>query len=85
MTHIIEVENIKCGGCVNSISKALMSLAGVSDASVTKETETITVQGVASRETITAKLTELGYPEKGRNSFLHQAKSFVSCAVGKVS
>ncbi len=83
MTHIIEVENIKCGGCMNTIKKALMNLDGVSDVSITKETETVQAQGNISRETLTAKLAELGYPEKGSNSLLHQAKSFVSCAVGK--
>lgn len=85
MTHIIEVENIKCAGCMNSITKALMSLLGVSNVSITKETETVFVEGNVQRNLLTAKLSELGYPEKGSNTILHQAKSFVSCAVGKMS
>lgn len=85
MTHIIKVENIKCAGCMNSITKALMSLPGVSNVSITKETETVFVEGNVQRNLLTAKLSELGYPEKGSNTILHQAKSFVSCAVGKMS
>ncbi len=83
MTHLIEVENIKCGGCMNTIKKALMSLPGVSDVSIAKETETIRVEGEVHRDVLTSKLSELGYPEKGSNTLLHQAKSFVSCAIGK--
>lgn len=83
MTHIIEVENIKCGGCMNSIKRALMSLSGVSEVSITKETETIRVEGDVRRDVLTSKLSEIGYPEKGSNTLLHQAKSFVSCAIGK--
>lgn len=85
MTHHIEVENIKCGGCMNSIKNALMSVANVSDVSISKETETVTIQGDVQRDDLTKKLAELGYPEKGSNTFLHRAKSFVSCAVGKMS
>ncbi len=84
MTHLIEVENIKCGGCMNTIKKALMSLSGVSEVSITKESETVRVEGDVPRDMLTSKLSELGYPEKGSNSLLHQAKSFVSCAVGKL-
>jgi hypothetical protein len=38
-----------------------------------------------NREEVIDKLNFLGYPEKGNNSLLSQAKSYVSCAVGKMS
>jgi len=37
-------------------------------------------------ETVKAKLSMMGYPEIGdANTLLHKAKSFVSCATGKMS
>lgn len=70
-----EVENIKCGGCMNSIKSALLKIADVADVSIDKEIDTIFVTGNAARETIVAKLNELGYPEKGNNSLTKKAKS----------
>ena len=36
-------------------------------------------------ETIKEKLAKLGYPEVGdKNTVLHKAKSFLSCAVGRI-
>ena len=46
MTHTIEVENIKCGGCVNSITKALLKMEGVKNVSIDKEIETITIKAL---------------------------------------
>ncbi|MCU0437435.1 MAG: cation transporter [Raineya sp.] len=86
MEHVIQVENIKCGGCINSIKKALSSLLGVENVQVEKETETVTVVGVDTiRNNLVEKLAQLGYPEKGNNNLLHKAKSFVSCAVGRIT
>lgn len=85
-TYQIQVENIKCGGCMNSIKKAISAIAGVEKVEVNKETETIVVEGTNNlRNAITEKLASLGYPEKGNNTFLHKAKSFVSCAIGRVT
>lgn len=82
----IQVENIKCGGCMNSIKKAIAAIAGVQAVEVLKETETVVVEGAAElRNTITEKLASLGYPEKGNNNLIHKAKSFVSCAIGRVT
>ena len=83
----IEVENIKCGGCMNTIQKSLMQINGVSHITINKETETIFVEGNddIKRIDLINKLAALGYPEKGNNTVLHKAKSFVSCAVGRIS
>jgi copper chaperone len=86
MEYLIQVENIKCGGCMNSIKKALSGLVGVEKVEVEKETETITVVGTNDiRNNLVEKLSQLGYPEKGNNNLLHKAKSFVSCAVGRMT
>jgi copper chaperone CopZ len=83
-THQIFVENIKCGGCMNSIKTALLKLSGVTAVEIFKEEDKVCVSGIAvEKDTLIAKLSSLGYPEKGNNNFISQAKSFVSCAVGK--
>jgi copper chaperone CopZ len=81
----IEVENIKCGGCANSIEKALLKIKGVDAVKVNIENGTIAIVGDAAKPELLAKLTEIGYPEKGNNTVFCQAKSYLSCAVGKFS
>jgi copper chaperone len=85
-TETIFVENIKCGGCIKSIKEALQQIAGVNTVMVDKDKESVVVTGTdIGRGIIIDKLGELGYPEKGNNSLLKKARSFVSCAVGKMS
>ena len=85
MKKQFEVENIKCGGCMNSIKTALLKIENVEEVTIDKEIDTIFVTGTADRMTIITKLNELGYPEKGDNTLLRQAKSYVNCAIGKMS
>ncbi len=83
----IQVENIKCGGCANSIRNAVLKMKGVSRADVDIESGTITleVSEDVKRETITSTLRTMGYPEPGKGSGLTTAASFVSCMVGRVT
>jgi copper chaperone len=58
------VKNVKCGGCVSAIENGLKSLAGVESVEVTIDGGKVVVSGNGlSREQLTAKLQELGYPE----------------------
>ena len=85
-TQEIFVENIKCNGCVTSIKLAIMKFAGVKSVEINLDEEKITIGGKGvKKEAILKKLTSLGYPEKGHNTILNQAKSYVSCAIGKMS
>jgi copper chaperone CopZ len=85
-TQEILVENIKCGGCMTSIKSAIMKFTGVKSVEINLDEEKITVVGKGvKKEAIIKKLTSLGYPEKGQNTIFNQAKSYVSCAVGKMS
>jgi hypothetical protein len=34
---------------------------------------------------VLASLNSMGYPQKGDNTLFKQAKSYVSCAIGKMS
>ena len=82
MIHKIKVENIKCGGCSNSIKTALLKIENVTEVLIDKEIETITINSDTERSVFVNTLSSLGYPEKGYNTLLHKGKSFVSCAVG---
>jgi copper chaperone len=86
----IEVENVKCGGCANSIRKGLLDVAGVSGVDVDIETGVVEVRAdEALRADITRRLASMGYPETGSVQGLQsagaKAKSFVSCAVGRMN
>ncbi|MBT3740615.1 MAG: heavy-metal-associated domain-containing protein [Polaribacter sp.] len=86
MTAAIQIENLKCGGCATTIKKGLLSLNAVKE--VTVDVENLIVSIISENddlETIKEKLAKLGYPEVGdKNTVLHKAKSFVSCAVGRI-
>lgn len=87
----ISIDNIKCGGCAGSIKKGLKSFAEVSDVIVDVENESveITHQDDFPVNTLKEKLLTMGYPEKGTlegfDKFTANAKSYVSCAIGKIS
>jgi copper chaperone len=85
MIYKIEVENIKCGGCMNSIKTALLKIENVTEVAIDKETDTITIDADNDRAVFVNTLSSLGYPEKGHNTLLHKGKSFVSCAVGNLT
>lgn len=86
MNYQIRIENLKCGGCAATIKKGISSIDGVSDVNVDLETSVVEV--VSEKDTISeikAKLSKMGYPEVGeKNTLGHKAKSFVSCAVGRL-
>ena len=90
MTYELSVENIKCGGCANTITTKLNALDAVSDSQVDIENGVVTITGDESSKTEIAQLLlKLGYPEKGTAEGLKaataKAKSFVSCAVGRIA
>jgi copper chaperone len=86
----IEIDNLKCGGCEKSIVKGLSAMPEVADVVVDREHQTVRFNGAASdRDAVVQKLRSMGYPEKGSlggfDAGLANAKSFVSCAVGRMS
>jgi copper chaperone len=84
--EIIFVENIKCGGCMSSIKETIKKLDGVSDVTIDKDLDQVTVSGEnINREAIVDKLAHLGYPEKGNNNAFAKVKSYISCAIGNMT
>ena len=87
----IEVENIRCGGCANTITKKLMSIEGVNSVDVAIEQQIVTVESEdeSARLAYVEALLAMGYPEKGSvegmQALKGKAKSVISCAIGKVS
>lgn len=89
MAYSISVENIKCGGCANSIRNRLLDDGLAQAVEVDIEQGVVTLDGdPAGREQVVAALTRLGYPESGSVEGLRaataKAKSFVSCAIGRL-
>lgn len=63
-SEVFTVTNIKCGGCVSAIENGLKDMPGVESIEVVIDGGKVTVTGNnLSREQLSAKLSELGYPE----------------------
>jgi len=92
----LQLENIKCEGCASSIRKGLLSDARVRDVNVDVEQGKISIemsadsseQDESARSELAAALLKMGYPESGTAEGIRaakaKAKSFVSCAIGRV-
>ena len=85
-TQEIFVENMKCGGCMTSIKNALEKIKGIDKVEINLEEEKISLTGDQYQlSEVIDSLNSMGYPQKGENSVFKQAKSYVSCAIGKMS
>jgi copper chaperone len=82
----IQIENLKCGGCAATIKKGILAITGVQEVDVDVEKSMVSITSENENiEEIKEKLSKLGYPEVGdKNTIVHKAKSFVSCAVGRM-
>ena len=84
----IKIQNLKCHGCANTIITQLTKLEGILGVTVNNDTDEVTLNFESDSQLVTVnkKLSELGYPLVGENNSLpKKAKSFVSCAVGRMS
>ena len=89
MGYTIAVENIKCGGCASTIRSRLIEQQLVQAVEIDIEQGQVHVEGNPEwREQVAAALAKLGYPESGSVEGLQaaaaKAKSFVSCAIGRI-
>lgn len=87
MKTTINIQNLKCGGCANTITKKLQTFDDISDLLINVEESTVafsyTSQNTYSH--VISALKTMGYPEEHEtNSFGNKAKSYVSCAIGKM-
>lgn len=88
MRTSIIVQNLKCGGCATTIKNKLTELNNVSDINVntTDSTVSFIAQNPEDAVAVKNKLRNMGYPSiEEDNGVLSKAKSYVSCATGKLS
>ena len=82
------VQNLKCGGCAKTITSRLSTLSGIKEVEIDAYTAEVelrydTINDLAVAERV---LINLGYPPEGvENTIVNKAKSFVSCAIGKIN
>ncbi|MEN9699543.1 MAG: hypothetical protein RLZZ301_741 [Bacteroidota bacterium] len=78
------IENLKCSGCVNTVKKGLIAIAGVEAVEVDLAKGRIQIEGAVAAEIVRETLLKMGYPEVGHNTFKAKATSYISCAIGKI-
>ncbi len=88
MNTTLEIQNLKCGGCANTIITKLSDIKGIQEVIVENDANTVSFNYenedilIATQEL----LTKLGYPVVGeKNAITTKAKSFVSCAIGRMN
>ena len=90
MKKTYEVKNVKCGGCANTLKKALLEEFGEVEIDLEVEPRKIIVNMEEKDENaLKLKLRKLGYPLvtdelTAFSTVSTTAKSFVSCAIGKM-
>lgn len=91
MKQTFEVINVKCGGCANTLKTSLKEEFGEVEVNLEVEPRQITLDIEESvMPALRLKLKKLGYPMSDEDlttieGFSTTAKSFVSCAVGKMN
>ncbi|WP_294961809.1 heavy-metal-associated domain-containing protein [Sulfurimonas sp.] len=84
--------NIKCGGCANTVTQALVKDFGEVEVDLEQSPRVVTleIKDDEHEKLFRKKMRGLGYPmdDEELGAFTStglKAKSFVSCAVGKMS
>jgi len=91
MKQTLEVENVKCGGCANTLITSLKEEFGNVEVDLNVNPRKITLDLEDNKkEALKLKLRSLGYPLSsdelsGFQKATTTAKSFVSCAIGKIN
>jgi len=91
MKQTFEVINVKCGGCANTLTTKLVDEFGEVEVNLEVEPRQITLDIEESNiPALRTALKGLGYPMSDEDlttleGFSTTAKSFVSCAVGKMN
>jgi copper chaperone CopZ len=90
MKQIFQVENVKCEGCASTLKTKLKEKFGEVEVNLEKHPREISLEIEDSEiEDLQVSLRKMGYPfstdELGFvDTASTKAKSFVSCAVGKI-
>ena len=57
----LHIENMTCGGCARSVTKAIQSVDPSAEVSADPASHKVEVKSAASRDRLVAALTEVGY------------------------
>jgi len=91
MKKTFQIANVKCGGCAATLKSKLLEKFGEIEVNLDKEPREITLNIDKNKiDDLALALKKLGYPfadeELGFvDSTSTKAKSFVSCAIGKMN
>lgn len=88
MKTTLIIQNLKCGGCANTVISRLSELEEINDIEVSNEDNSVSFS-YSNEENLNeamSLLSKLGYPVVGEENTLgKKAKSFVSCAIGRIN
>ena len=88
MKTTVHIQNLKCGGCEATIINRLTELKSITDVSINQEDQTVSFDFHTKHdfEHVKHVLSAIGYPIVGKDNTLYtKAKSYVSCAKGKIN
>lgn len=83
----VHIQNLKCGGCRNTIINRLSEVKNINDVEVDYEENTVAFNYHTNHDFETAKhvLSRIGYPIVGKeNKLKTKAQSYLSCAIGRL-
>lgn len=87
MRTTLYLQNLKCDGCESTIINKLSALEGIFNISIKMQYATVTFEHETKEviETVKRMLSKIGYPPFGdKNTLGKKAKSYISCATGKI-
>ena len=87
MRTTVHLQNLKCGGCENTIINKLSEVKNISEVEVNQDDETVSFDFHTNHDFESAKhvLSGIGYPILGADNKLKtKAQSYISCAIGKI-
>lgn len=87
MKTTITVQNLKCGGFVNTITKKISAIENISRVKVVPEASLVSFQNkdIVDAFKVKKKLKKLGYPAIDEKiNLITKANSMISCATDKL-
>ncbi|MGJ8665877.1 MAG: heavy metal transporter [Patiriisocius sp.] len=88
MKTTLKLQNVKCSGCTNVIAVRLLKLSDINGVKISDGSYEISFTYETVNNLVLAErtLTQMGYPpEDAENTTLNKAKSFISCATGRLN
>ncbi len=87
MNTTLAIQNLKCAGCGTTIKNKLQSLKGIDEVSVNLENSMVSFSNETDEAFLAVEkmLAKLGYPlARDKNNLGKIAKSYISCALGRM-